>query len=473
MKKIRTRFAPSPTGYLHLGGLRTALFSWLWARKHEGEFILRLEDTDQDRLIPDSIKAIIDDLQASGLAWDFGPDKPHPDFGVCIQSQRLKIYQEMIQILLEKKLAYYDYTSNEDLAKLRGEAQKEKRAFIFRQHMAQTKAKEKSDSPAIRIAIPDNLKITWTDVVKGEQSWQGKDIGDFIALKKDGWPTYHFASVVDDHLMSISHIIRGDEWLSSTPRHLYLFDCFNWEKPQYVHVPAILAGQTGKKLSKRDQGGRVSELWEKGYLKEALLNYLALLGWNPKNEQEIFSIKELIRAFDIHQIQVSGARFDLDRLNWFNGKHLRALNPKARQAQAQAWWPKDAQAKDEEYKNQVLEAVYERLKTWDELPNLTHFFFSDISPPSRETIVKESKLADNQIDEITAMTLKELAQASFRASDLEVNLYNLALENKLAPSRYFMFLRLKLTGQSVAPSLFTMMEILGKEICIKRLEARI
>ena len=469
--KIRTRFAPSPTGHLHLGNLRTALFNWLWARREGGEFILRLEDTDQSRLVPGASEELQRDLRQLGLDWDFGPDRPSPDFGSCVQSQRLKIYQEIAEKLLQLGVAYKDYSPPERLKALRQEAQAERRAFVFRRSLARLEPGEGSQQATIRIAIPDDLTLSWTDTVKGEQSWQTKDVGDFVALKSDGWPTYHLANVIDDHFMNISHVIRADEWLSSTPKHLYLFDCLKWQRPQYVHVPPVLASQGGQKLSKRDQGNRVANLLQEGYLPEAILNYLSLLGWNPKTEREIFSLLELVQAFDIANIQAAGARFDAERLDWFNGKHLRALPEKELRKQSQNWWPESAADATDDYKNRVLELVYERIKQWSKLAELTDFFFRRPATPELQILVTESKLSAAEIKTLTEATLQVLEQINFTAGDLELHIYQLAQEKKISPSKYFTLLRLQLTGRKVAPGLFSTMNVLGLEECRQRLSA--
>ena len=467
--KIRTRFAPSPTGYLHLGNLRTALFSWLWARKGKGEFIFRLEDTDQSRLIPEASEELQRDLRQLGLDWDFGPDRPSPDFGSCVQSQRLKIYQEIAEELLRLGVAYRDYSPPERLEKLRKEAQAERRAFVFRRELAQFKPSADSQQATIRISMPDNLTISWEDTVKGQQSWQTKDVGDFVALKSDGWPTYHLANVVDDHLMSISHVIRADEWLSSTPKHLYIFDQLGWQRPQYVHVPPVLASQGGQKLSKRDHGGRVANLLRKGYLEEAILNYLSLLGWNPKTEQEIFTLAELVQAFDIANIQVSGARFDADRLDWFNGKHLRTLPETERLRQSEAWWPTESRSHDADYKRRVLDLLYQRLKKWSELAEDSLFFFTEPANIKTADLAQLSKLNEEEITRLLNKTREVIARVEFNAPELELHLYQLTQTQRVSPSKLFTLLRLKLTGRQVAPGLFAMMEVLGSERCLARL----
>ena len=469
--KIRTRYAPSPTGHLHLGGLRTALFNWLWAQKNAGEFILRLEDTDQARLVPEAQEQLIEDLRSLGLNWDFGPDKPNPEFGSCVQSQRLKIYQSTIEELLRQEIAYQDYSSPKRLQELRHQAQLEKKPFIFRRSLAQLQPTQSNQDPVIRIAIPQDLNFNWHDTVKGQQNWLGKDIGDFVALKSDGWPTYHLANVIDDHLMQISHVIRADEWLSSTPKHLYLFDCLHWQRPQYVHVPHVLSSQNGQKLSKRSQGGRVVDFLKDGYLQVALLNYLSLLGWNPKNEQEIFTIPELIKAFDIANIQVAGARFDVDRLDWFNGKHLRALDSEQRLRQAEGWWPSESQDYDAEYKLQVLELLYQRLKKWSQLKEDSQFFFQ--TPPALDSasLSRLTKLEPEAITTLIDACLRKIEEIEFTAGELELHLYQLAQTENTSPSKFFSLLRLKLTGREVSPGLFSMMEVLGLATCQARLQS--
>ena len=271
--------------------------------------------------------------------------------------------------------------------------------------------------------------------------------------------------------MGISHVIRADEWLSSTPRHLYLFDCFGWRRPSYVHVPPVLLGEGGQKISKRGGGGRVTELLEQGYLKEAILNYLSLLGWNPKTSQEIFTTEELIKAFEIGNIQVSGARFDPVRLDWFNGRHLRAMPAEARRAQAQAWWPPSARGAAESYKGQILELVYERLKKWSELGELTDFFFAPPAVVERQTLLKESRLSAAEADELISETLAVLKNTEFTPGNLELRLYQLAQKTGVSPSKYFSLLRLKVTGKKVAPGLFETMHALGLEQCLERLAA--
>ena len=280
-KTVVTRFAPSPTGQLHLGSIRTALFNWLWARKNNGQFIVRLEDTDQERLVEGAANQMMADLQWLGIDWDYGPNKPSSQFGSCVQSQRLSIYREMIQPLIESGVAYYDHSTPEQLKQLREQAQATKQPFVFRKSMAITDGDKRRAT--IRIAIADEAVFSWQDGVRGQQSWQGKDVADFVAIKSDGYPTYQFANVIDDYLMGINHVIRADEWLSSTPKHLHLFNQLGFEAPKYSHVAPVLSLTGNKKLSKRDGAQAITDYQKMGYLKQALMNFLCLLGWNPRH----------------------------------------------------------------------------------------------------------------------------------------------------------------------------------------------
>lgn len=463
----RTRFAPSPTGMLHIGGLRTALFGWLWARKNQGEFILRLENTDRARLVEGAADQIMDSMRWLGLDWDYGPDRPNRDFGSCVQSERLEVYQELINILINKGVAYRDWTSPEQLAEMREAAMANKKPFVFRRNMATL------DGPAgqevIRIAVPDNLEIAWNDNVRGDQSWQGSDIGDFVAIKSDGYPTYQFANVVDDHLMGITDVIRADEWLSSTPKHLYLYDQFDWDRPTFTHVPPIMGPDGKKKLSKRDGAKDAAEYASEGYMPEAVVNFLALLGWNPGTEQEIFSIDELIKAFGLDRIQKSGASFDPVRLDWMNGMHIRALETNQRQKVAEKWWGREATDFDANHKNRVLDLVFERIKKWSELPEYTHFFFTDPARPSAEEIEKETKYKEQEQAKLLADTRELLGTCDFSEVDLEAKLYGYAKANNLKVGKYFMLIRMVVTGGKIAPGLFETLSTLGQQTTLRRL----
>lgn len=469
MKQVRTRFAPSPTGMLHIGGLRTTLFSWLWARKNGGQFILRLEDTDRARVVEGADQQIMDSISWLGMDWDFGPDKPSPDFGSCIQSERQQNYNEHIEPLLESGVAYHDWTSPDELTAMREQAQKEKRPFVFRRSMAKLQGPE--GESVIRIAIPDELDISWNDVVRGQQTWKGKDIGDFVAIKSDGFPTYQFANVVDDHLMQITHVIRADEWLSSTPKHIYLFEQLGWDVPVYVHVPPIMGPDGKKKLSKRDGAKDAADYMADGYLSDAVVNFLSLLGWNPGSEQEIFTRQELIGAFDIDRIQKSGSGFDPIRLDWMNGMHIRTLglDDLLQLVDEGGWWGDSAQKTDLKYRRRVLELTYERLKKLSDLPEYTGYFFNEPTTPEETVIKKETGYDSTAVTGLVSDTLDILSSSSFSEEDLEEKLYGYAKANDLKVGKYFMLLRLLSTGGKIAPGLFETLATIGKDRVVNRL----
>ena len=465
---VRTRFAPSPTGNLHLGGARTALFNWLWAKKNQGQFILRLEDTDQSRLQVDSVDQIMSALRWLGLDWNWGPDRPSQEFGSCIQSQRLDLYRQITQQLIDQGLAYCDGTSPKQLAKLRQQAQQAKKPFIFRRQMAQ-EAQLGDPQTVVRLAVKDDLIINWDDVVKGPQSWRGENISDFVILKSDGFPTYHLANVIDDHFMGISHVIRADEWLSSTPKHLLLFDQLQWPRPVYVHVSAVLNASGPKKLSKRDGATDLTNYRRLGYLPEAIINFLSLIGWNPGTEQEFFLTEQLIKVFDLDRLLASPGRFDGRRLDWLNGRHIRALTPARRYQQASRWWPAGVNQQDHPQLEPILELVFERLQRWSDLASATNFFFSQPTVDIK-ALEKTTKLSADRIDQLLKLINQQLNQISdYRSDSLQTTFYQLANRAQVKPGQLFMLMRLKLTGQHQTPNLFAIMELLGLATCRERL----
>lgn len=469
-KTVRTRFAPSPTGMLHIGGLRTALFGWLWARKNKGEFIIRIEDTDRTRLVEGATEQILSSISALGMDWDFGPDKPGP-FGSCIQSERLMSYHERIEELIEKGIAYRDYRTSEELEAMRAQAVAEKRAFVYKKSMAKLEG-DITQQHVIRIQIPEDRQFIWEDAVKGLQTWSSKDVDDFVAVKGDGFPTYHFANVCDDHDMSITHVIRADEWLASTPKHLWLWEAFGWEIPVYAHVPPIFGPDGKKKLSKRDGAQDVSDYISDGYTKEALMNFLALIGWNDGTEKEFYTPEELIAAFDLSRIQKSGARFDAVKLEWMNGVHIRAMSPEELYTRSEGWWHPAAENFPAEYKKEVLRLNRERLKKFSELSELTWFFFKDPSP-TQELI--DMILSETGLDKVTAHSYIDTVLETTRACDfkedvLHDTIYGLCEKLQTKPAILFKLIRIGIVGGKNAPGLFETMETLGKETTIRRLE---
>ena len=469
-KPVRTRFAPSPTGMLHIGSLRTTLFSWLWARKHGGEFIIRLEDTDRARFVDGAEEQILSSIKGLGMDWDFGPDKPGP-FGSCIQSERLMTYQDKIEDLLKSGDAYRDWRTSEELEAMRTQAQAEKRAFVYRKSMAHLDG-DITMPNVIRIAIPDDKQFLWEDAVKGPQSWESKNVDDFVAIKSDGFPTYHFANVVDDMAMEITHVIRADEWLASTPKHLHLWDVFGWERPVYAHVPAVLGPDGKKKLSKRDGAKDVAEYLLEGYTPEALMNFLALIGWNDGTDKEFYSKEELTAAFELSRVQKSPARFDAVKLEWMNGVHIRAMQAEELYQRSESWWHPASENYPKEYKLEVLRLNRERIKRFNELSELTWFFFKD---PSASDELKAMLLGESGLDTDTAISFVEkvieLCEGiEFSETILHESIYGLCEPLNTKPAVLFKLIRISLVGGKNAPGLFETMATLGKETTLRRLK---
>lgn len=323
-KKVVTRFAPSPTGFMHIGGVRTALFAYLYARKNNGTFILRIEDTDKEREVAGSIEQIQNSLQWLGINWDYGPGMEAP-FGSCIQSERLPTYIEFAHKLIEKGLAYPDPYTAEEVANFKETAIAEKRPFLIRDHRPDVFETWDGTKP-LRLKVPEIKRYAWNDVVRGELSAGPEMLDDVVLIKSDGYPTYNFAHIIDDHLMGVTHIMRGDEFISSMPKFLSIYDALGFEYPVFVSMPPILRDDRTKKLGKRDGAKDILDYRADGYLPSAMMNFLALTGWNPGTEQEVFRHDELIQVFDITKIQKAGAAFNEEKLLWMNRQHLNLLS---------------------------------------------------------------------------------------------------------------------------------------------------
>jgi glutamyl-tRNA synthetase len=324
-QKVVTRFAPSPTGFMHIGGVRTALFAYLYAKKHNGTFILRIEDTDKEREVEGSIAHIMESLSWLKIAWDCGPDKVNP-FGSCIQSERLEAYKEYALKLIEKELAYPDPYTKEEVDAFRAQAESEKKPFLFRNHRPEVFEVWDGTKP-LRLKVPEVKRYTWQDAVRGELTAGEEMVDDIIIIKADGYPTYNFAHIIDDMKMEVTHIMRGEEFISSMPKFLSIYDALEIPYPVFVTMPSILNDEKTKKLGKRDGAKDILEYRSEGYLPETMMNFLALIGWNPGTEQELFSKEELIEAFDITKIQKSGGAFNEEKLLWMNKEYLQKMKP--------------------------------------------------------------------------------------------------------------------------------------------------
>ena len=376
MKTVRTRFAPSPTGYLHVGGIRTALFAWLIARQtSDGKFILRIEDTDKAREVEGSDEHIMKSLRILGLEYDEGPDVGGP-YGPYKQSERLDLYKEWAETLVAKGRAYADPYTPEQLNEFREQAKLQKKPFLFRNHRPENPPKWDGSQPLRFKSDPKDY--TWNDGVMGDISTKAEAIDDFILMKADGYPTYNFSHIVDDVLMEITHVIRGQEFISSTPNYLNLYEALDVKQPIIASTPPVLGPNGQKKLSKRDGAKDVLEYINEGYLVEALINFMASLGWSDGTTQEIFSVQELIEKFKLSNVQRSGSNFDERRLDWMDGAHIRELSIDDLYAKSLDFWPESSKDSSDEYKKKVLSIIQERLKYLSEIPALTSFFFEDI-----------------------------------------------------------------------------------------------
>ena len=383
---IRTRFAPSPTGYLHVGGLRTALYSYLFAKKHGGKFLLRIEDTDRERYVADSVASILKSLYWAGIAPEEGvvldknTIKQKGKNGPYIQSERLHIYREHVNKLLRESHAYYCFCTPDRLEKLRETQQFEKKPTGYDGHclsLDPSEAKRRVDSGercVVRLKMPKTGETIFTDMIRGEVRFKNELIDDQVLLKSDGYPTYHLAVVVDDHLMDITHIIRGDEWISSVPKHLQLYKYFGWEVPQMAHLPLLLNPDKSK-LSKRQGDVAVEDYIKKGYLPEALVNFVAFLGWNPGTEQEMYSLKELVKDFDLSKVGKAGAVFNIDKLNWFNKQYLKNLSNKELIKSAMPWLVEDGINVDGKIIEKAVGLERERIMVLPELSGAIKFIF--------------------------------------------------------------------------------------------------
>ncbi|HVC36550.1 MAG TPA: glutamate--tRNA ligase [Candidatus Dormibacteraeota bacterium] len=476
MSVVRTRFAPSPTGFLHLGGLRTALFGWLVARQAGGQFILRLEDTDLKREVPEAAEQLMNSLKALGLNYDEGPDIGGP-FGPYRQSERLRSYQKWAQKLIDSGRAYADPYSAEQLQTMRLQAQKDKRPFLYRDHRPQNPPPW---SPKLALRFKSEPQsYTWQDAVMGQLKTGPEVIDDFILIKSDGYPTYNFAHIIDDFEMQISHVIRGQEFLASVPNYLNLYQALAIKRPILATVPHILNPEGNKKLSKRAGDGQAAkdifDYLKTGYLEDALFNFIACLGWNDGTEQEIFTRAELIKKFSLDDVQKSGARFDESRLLWMNGHYIRNLTADELYQNTEDYWPKEASTANEAYKKQVLSLVQERMKYFAELPELTKFFFTDLAPnPGLISGHKQlSRLTPAELRGLLEKATAALAKSDFSQEKITQTLNKLLTDTGQKPSVLFSLIRIATTQAPASPELAGSLSVLGKETALRRLNQQL
>ena len=473
MTSIRTRFAPSPTGYIHVGNVRAALFPWLLAKQQEGAFVLRIEDTDQARLVEGAQDLILDTLEWLGIDWDEGPRKGG-NFGPYIQTERREHYLKWAQKLIDKGLAYADPYTPEEVTAFRDQAKAEKRAFLYRDHRPENPPAW-DGSQALRFKVPEIKRYTWNDPVMGELSAGPEALDDFILVKSDGLPTYNFAHIVDDYEMGITHVIRGLEYISSIPKYLSLYDALEIEWPVLACLPHIMAPDGKKKLGKRDGAKSVQEYKDQGILPEAMLNFLASMGWNDGTEQEIFTRSELIEKFSLERVQRSGARFDEQRLLWLNGQHIRLLDLNDLYERVADFWPASAAGANQEKKMQILILVQDRLKTLLDLPLLTEYFFAEPTPDWQmvDDNKQLKKLERQELIALLEATKQALSMSEFDATSIQNTLNSLLETTGQKPGILFSLIRLAVSWAPFSPALNDTLAALGKETAIRRLDTAI
>jgi glutamyl-tRNA synthetase len=449
---------------MHVGGVRTALFAWLAARRAGGQFVLRIEDTDRSRHIEDSEQHIIDSLDWLGLKPDEGPAR---------QSERLEIYKDWADKLVAAGRAYADPYTPEELEAFRQAAQASKKPFLFREHRPAGPPEWKDGLPLRFKSEPKAYK--WQDAVLGELSAGPEAIDDFILIKSDGYPTYNFAHVVDDHLMKISHVIRSQEFLPSVPKFLNLYEALGIDFPVLATLPYVMGPDGRKKLSKRDGAKDILDYRREGYLPQALISFLATLGWNDGTEQEIFTVEELISKFSLDRVQHSGAKFDEQRLLWVNGHFIRQTPLDELYKLAEPFWPAGAKPADPAYKKAVLGLVQERLKFLAELPSLTAFFFEDL--PVDLKLIDENKhlgqLSHTELKALLETSLKQLEADDFSLENLTESLNSLLKATSQKPVVLFSLIRVATTWAPASPGLAETLSLLGKERSVERLKKAI
>lgn len=481
---VRLRFAPSPTGYLHIGGLRTALYNYLYAKQKGGKFLLRIEDTDRTRYVEGAIENLIHELKWAGVEADEGvcldENGKITEVGECgpyIQSERVEkgIYNKYAEELIEKGYAYYCFCSKERLDDVKNQQKADGKIPRYDglcRGVSIEDAKKRianGESYVIRLKLPENRDIVFEDVIKGRITINTNDMDDQVLIKADGFPTYHFAVVVDDHLMGITHIVRGDEWISSTPKHIYLYEALGFEKPIFVHLPTVL-NKSGKKLSKRNDNASVEDFRLKGYLPEALINYLALVGWSPESNEEILSLDEMVKQFSFDRVSKSGGVFDVDKLDWVNAQYIRKMEVSELAKLVKPYLVKAGFIKEdicEKRLELITKTFQESISRLPEIVEQSRFLFEDVAvePDALKMrnvehieILKEKMKEElSQIEEMDEETakgfMKKVQKASgFKGKDL------------------YMPVRALLTGQVHGPELSNILEILGKGEILRRLE---
>ena len=481
---MRVRFAPSPTGLLHIGGLRTALYNYLLARKHDGTFILRIEDTDRSRYVEEAEEDIITSLDWVGLDYDEGPGVggPHAPY---YQSERKELYQKYAQQLIDDGYAYYAFDTEEELEEMRERLKSKdnpspKYDAVTRREMRNSislpeeevqRLLDEGAEHVIRLKVPRRETIQFDDAIRGPVSFETDGLDDQVLLKSDGMPTYHLANIVDDHLMEVTHVIRGEEWLSSTPKHMLMYRYFGWTPPKMAHLPLILSPEGGK-LSKRDADALgipvfVNEYRDEGYEPDALINFLAFLGWNPGTEREVFSLDELAEAFSLDRVGSSGVQFDLDKLNWFNGQYIRKMSVDELADRARPYIEAEGYSVSDERLHFICEIMQDRLDRVSDLATETRYFFE--APESYDEKGVKKRWKDDSADLLEEYADRLEEADTFDTDTVNTILRDLADERDVGAGRIIHPARLAVSGRTYGPGVFGLLVSVGKDECIRRL----
>lgn len=496
MTPIKTRFAPSPTGFLHIGGLRTALYAYLFARKNKGRFILRIEDTDQARFVEGATENLIRTLTWAGLQYDEGPDKNDPyntalsigENPPYIQSGRTAQYKEAALELLKKHHAYRCFCTTERLDQMRKNQQTRKQAPMYDKHCQKrpqdeiTQLLEQNIPYVIRLAIPENDTLRFRDLIRGDLSFDSNTIDDQILMKSDNFPTYHLANVVDDHAMGITHVIRGEEWLPSTPKHLYLYQAFDWKPPEFAHIPLLL-NKDKSKLSKRQNDVAVEDYIQRGYLKEAILNFIALLGWNPGEgeTEEFFSLEELVERFSLEKVHKAGAVFDLERLDWFNAHYIKKLKTEELAEkiypylEKSPWFNGTPDTMQTAFGYRCVKSIQTRIKTLAEAPaQLKPFLLEELDFDLALLENEKMKVTREIAKQALTASLKDLSEEEDKIFDSEEKIKEILIKTiarlGLKNGQVLWPLRVALSGSEFSPGAFEMAHILGKTLTLDRIQ---
>jgi glutamyl-tRNA synthetase len=468
--KIRTRMAPSPTGEMHVGSLSIALKNYAFAKKNKGTFVLRIEDTDKVREVDNGVQLIQDILDKYGITADEGPSKGG-DKGPYVQSKRLDIYKRYAKQLIESKKAYHCFCTSQRLTELRNNQRENKIPPKYDglcktlSNEEVTKRLNKNESHVLRLNVPKAQEITFTDIIRGDITFNSDTIDDQVLMKSDGYPTYHMAVVIDDHLMEITHIMRGEEWISSTPKHILLYKAFGFELPIFAHIPIYLNPDGKGKMSKRKGTVSAQSFLDRGYLPEALLNFFMILGWARKDEVEIMTMEEYIQLFDPKDVSPKSVVFDMKKLDWINGIYIRKLSLEELKKKVNPFLPTSF---PENKIDVILPLIQERLETFSQIEELTSFFYSPITLESQPLIKKSTpELSIEQLN-ITKDALSNLS--NWNVVEIEKTIRDLQEKNDWKRGQYFMMLRMTATGIKATPPLFDTLYVVGKELLLQRIE---